>query len=80
MGLPPRPGGWCVAADTTLNLAPKPYEKPQDELLQAQSPPRGAELVGLGSLAPASALDAVAKSQPSLNANQLGGLESCPDF
>lgn len=48
--------------------------------MQAQSPPRGAELVGLGSLAPAFALDAVAKSQPSLNANQLGGLESCPDF
>lgn len=38
----------------------------------------GAEPLGMGSTAPASALDAVAKSQQSLNAKQLGGLESCP--
>lgn len=38
----------------------------------------GAEPLGMGSRAPASALDAVAKSQQSLNAKQLRGLESCP--
>lgn len=46
----------------------------------AQSPTHGAEPVRTGSLAPASVLDAVAKSQPSLNAKQLRGLESCPNF
>lgn len=62
------------------DLCSKALRKAEGLDVLARSPVHGAEPVGTGSLAPASALDAVAKSQPSLNAKQLRGLESCPNF